>query len=278
MPQPASGTNVTLPSSSMTSPALTMSWYGTAALITGNTTDMMNTNANTASVGRRVRRSRPNNRSSAGTHPSSGSNLGAEAAEDTSTPGSGISAQPFYPLRERLTGAAVRVARGEIPGINNGDIGGFGPPLDRSPPRLAVHDTRPYGAGRGQHPTCLGHLVSRRPSAREPALGRSGQAHADRATTAAVDGVPRRVDRGVAGHGRAARQQHSRLVPGVGGRRRRRPARRDEGAARGCGARCGELPARSRARLWLPDRQSFVNVCSPPSHAESNRPRRVTNR
>src|ERR1700730_13187363 len=126
MPQPASGTNVTLPSSSMTSPALTMSWYGTAALITGNTTDMMNTNTNTASVGRRVRRSRPNNRSSAGTQPSSGSNLGAEAAEDPSAPGSGISAQPFYPVRRRPNGAPVRVASGEMPGINKGDIRGFG--------------------------------------------------------------------------------------------------------------------------------------------------------
>src|ERR1700753_1939870 len=126
MPQPASGTNVTLPSSSKTSPALTMSWYGTVALITGNTTDMMNTSANTASVGRRVRRSRPNNRSSAGTHPSSGYNLGAEGADDTSAPGSGISAQPFYPLRQRPHSAAVRVARGAIEGINNGDIRGFG--------------------------------------------------------------------------------------------------------------------------------------------------------
>src|SRR5271156_6937798 len=126
MPQPASGANVTLPSSSRTSPALTMSWYGTAALITGNTTDMMNANTNTASVGRRVRRSRPNLRSSAGTQPSAGSTLGAEAAEDTSAPGSGISAQPSYPLRQRLNGAAVRVARGAIPGINNGHIGGFG--------------------------------------------------------------------------------------------------------------------------------------------------------
>src|SRR6201997_3364257 len=51
---------------------------------------MMNASANTASVGRRVRRSRPNLRSSAGTQPSSGSNLGAEAAEDTSAPGSAI--------------------------------------------------------------------------------------------------------------------------------------------------------------------------------------------
>src|SRR5271156_5067451 len=126
MPQLASGANVTLPSSSKTSPALTMSWYGTAALITGNTTDMMNANTNTASVGRRVRRSKPNLRSSAGTQPSSGSNLGAEVAEDTSAPGSGISAQPSYPLRQRLNGAAVRVARGEIPGINNGHIRGFG--------------------------------------------------------------------------------------------------------------------------------------------------------
>ena len=80
------------------------------SLITGNTTDMMNTSTNTASVGRRVRRSRPNNRSSAGTHPSSGSNLGAEAAQDASAPGSGISAQPFYPLRRRPNGAAVRIA------------------------------------------------------------------------------------------------------------------------------------------------------------------------
>src|SRR6202161_468864 len=87
---------------------------------------MMNTNTNTASVGRRVRRSKPNLRSSAGTQPSSGSNLGAEAAEDPSAPGSGISAQPFHPLRQRLNGAAVRVARGEMPGINNGDIRGFG--------------------------------------------------------------------------------------------------------------------------------------------------------
>src|SRR3984957_18386752 len=88
---------------------------------------MMNTNPNPASVGRRVRRSKPNLRSSAGTQPSSGSNLGAEAAEDPSAPGSGISAQPSYPLlRQRLNGAAVREARAERPGINNRHIRGFG--------------------------------------------------------------------------------------------------------------------------------------------------------
>src|SRR6516165_8500903 len=40
IPQPSSGTNVTSPASCRTSPALTMSWYGTLALMTGNTTDM----------------------------------------------------------------------------------------------------------------------------------------------------------------------------------------------------------------------------------------------
>src|ERR1700677_5204854 len=80
------------------------------------------TSANTASVGAMVRRSTPNTRSSAGTQPASGSNLGAETGEDLSVSGSGIPAQPFYRCGRRLSSVGVESNdREEARGV--GDVG-----------------------------------------------------------------------------------------------------------------------------------------------------------
>src|SRR6516162_3098400 len=91
--------------------------------MTGNTTDITTASANTARVGAMVRRSTPNNRVSAGTQPS-GSNSGAEVAEELSVSGSGI--LPIPPTRrgKRVSGVGSRVTTPGRPAMNFGRAAG----------------------------------------------------------------------------------------------------------------------------------------------------------
>ena len=81
--------------------------------------------------------------------------------------------------------------------------------------------------GRGRRdPARVGRVVPRRADGGQPALGRRRGQRPDRESPAAVDGLPRRAHRRAPAPRRlAGRRDGARMVPRVGGRRRRRPRR-----------------------------------------------------